>query len=78
MTSDLKLIDVDKIRQEIYQDLINDSIEYCCYCGQAKHRIGCCGENHFETYAEMRQEDQKYILDEMVADELEKLAKEMK
>lgn len=65
----------DQLRQEIYEDLMKDSTQYCCYCGQAKYRIGCCGENHFETFAEMRSEDQAYILDEMVIDEL---AKEMK
>lgn len=68
----------DQLRQEIHQDLMRDSTEYCCYCGQQRYRLGCCGEVHFETYADMRQEDQQAILDEMVADEMEKLAKEMK
>lgn len=72
------MTEFDKLRQQIYEELMDDSTEYCCYCGQAKYRIGCCGENHFETYAEMYPENQQYILDEMVADELEKIAKEKK
>lgn len=62
----------DQLRQEIYEDLMRDSTQYCCYCGQAKYRMSCCGEVHFETYAEMDAESQAYILDEMVMDELAK------
>jgi len=68
-------MNTDQLRQQIYEDLMRDSTQYCCYCGQAKYRMSCCGENHFETFAEMRHEDQANILDEMVIDEL---AKEMK
>lgn len=72
------MTEFDKLRQKIFEDLMSSSTEYCCYCGQEKHRFSCCGENHFETYADMYPDDQQYILDEMVADELEKLAKEKK
>ena len=68
-------MNTDQLRQQIYEDLMRDSTQYCCYCGQAKHRMSCCGENHFETFAEMRHEDQAYILDEMVIDELAKESK---
>lgn len=37
--------------------------------------MGCCGENHFETFAEMYPENQAAILDAMVEDELNKEAK---
>jgi hypothetical protein len=57
---------------------MNDSTLYCCYCFQEKHWIGCCGENHFITYADMYEDDQKSILDDLVADEMDKLAKEIK
>ena len=63
------------LRQEIYEDLMRDSTQYCCYCGQEKFRMVCCGENHFETFAEMYPENQAAILDAMVEDELNKEAK---
>lgn len=61
----------DTLRKLIWDDQMKDSTEYCCYCGQAKHRIGCCGENHFQTFAEMEKEDQDYIVDCLLDDELE-------
>jgi len=44
---------------------MEDSTEYCCYCGTAKVSFSCCGENHFETFAQMCPEDQ----DEFLQDE---------
>lgn len=64
-------MDKDTLRKLIWDDQMKDSTEYCCYCGQAKHRIGCCGENHFQTFAEMEKEDQDYIVDCLLDDELE-------
>jgi len=64
-------MDKDSLRKLIWDDQMKDSTEYCCYCGQAKHRIGCCGENHFQTFAEMEKEDQDYIVDCLLDDELE-------
>lgn len=64
-------MDKDSLRKLIWDDQMRDSTEYCCYCGQAKHRIGCCGENHFQTFAEMEKEDQDYIVDCLLDDELE-------
>ena len=61
------------------EDDLRSKGNYCCYCLEPQgDKFSCCGENHFETYAEMRHEDQMAILDEMVADELEILAKEKK
>ena len=72
------MTEFDKLRQQIYEELMDDSTLYCVYCGQSKYRISCCGENHYVPYADMYPEDQMAILDEMVADELELLAKEKK
>lgn len=63
------------LRQEIYQELMWDSTEYCCYCGQERFRLGCCGEVHYEVFADMDKENQDAILDVMVD---ERLAKEKK
>lgn len=42
-----------------------DSTEYCCYCGTPKgSRWHCCKEVHFETFAEMDEEQQEQILEE--------------
>jgi hypothetical protein len=52
-------------REELRQELLADSQTYCCYCGEAKVRFSCCGENHFETFAEMNKETQESILSDM-------------
>ena len=64
-------MDKDTLRKLIWDEQTKDSTQYCCYCGQAKYRIGCCGENHFQTFAEMEKEDQDYIVDCLLDDELE-------
>jgi hypothetical protein len=70
---------LDELRQQIHKELMESETLYCVYCGQVKHRVGCCGENHYEVYADMYQDDQQYILDETFADELKMLlAKEKK
>lgn len=43
-------------------ELMEDSTEYCCYCGTPKVSFGCCGENHYETFAQMSSEDQDDFL----------------
>ena len=50
-------------REELLMDLMNDSTKYCCYCGTQKHSMGCCGENHFETFAQMDALTQEEFLD---------------
>lgn len=51
-------------REELKQELLKDSTAYCCYCGVKKgERWHCCGENHFETFAEMDKETQEEFLD---------------
>ena len=41
-------------REERHADLLEDGTEYCCYCGSERgKRFSCCGEVHFETYAQM-------------------------
>ncbi|CAB5223036.1 hypothetical protein UFOVP378_46 [uncultured Caudovirales phage] len=55
-------------RQELIQELMEDSQTYCCYCGAPKVRFGCCGENHFETFAEMNKETQESILSDMASE----------
>lgn len=50
-------------RDELLMDLMNDSTQYCCYCGTVKSGMGCCGENHFETFAQMDALTQEEFLD---------------
>ena len=49
-------------RNERHLELMRDSTEYCCYCRTVRYRVGCCGENHFETYADMSYEQQQDFL----------------
>ena len=53
-------------------ELMQDSTEYCCYCGTPKVSVGCCGENHFETFAQMSSEDQDDFLQYEDEDELQR------
>lgn len=50
-------------REELRQELMANSQTYCCYCGQVQISFGCCGENHFETFAEMSAQTQEEFLD---------------
>ena len=45
------------------EDFLKDSTQYCCYCGEEKVRFQCCGEAHFQTFAEMSKEEQDELLD---------------
>lgn len=49
-------------KAERHQELLADSTEYCCYCGTERHGFGCCGEMHYQTYAEMDKADQEDFL----------------
>jgi len=44
------------------EELLADGTQYCCYCGCEKARFQCCGENHFQTFAQMDKEDQDEFL----------------
>ena len=46
------------------EELLADDTQYCCYCGCEKARFQCCGENHFQTFAEMRPDEQDEFLDD--------------
>jgi hypothetical protein len=45
-----------------HEEMMADDTQYCCYCGDEKVRFQCCGENHFQTFAEMDKEDQDEFL----------------
>ena len=45
------------------QEMMEDGTQYCCYCGGEKVRFQCCGENHFQTFAQMSAEEQDEFLD---------------
>ena len=52
-------------REELRQQLLASSAQYCCYCGTPKgSRLHCCEEKHFETFAEMDNDQQEYFLNE--------------
>ena len=50
-------------REELYKEYMSDSTKYCCYCGHEQTSFGCCGENHFETFAEMSKDLQDDMID---------------
>lgn len=50
-------------REQLRQEFLGSGTRYCCYCGQEQRSFGCCGENHFETFAEMDARTQEEFLD---------------
>ena len=59
------------------EELLADGTQYCCYCGCEKVRFHCCGENHFQTFAQMSTDEQDEFLDneekDVTSDEITKL-----
>jgi len=53
---------MQSLYEEYKQEFMKSDQEYCCYCGTERTRIGCCGENHFVTFAEMDDDDQRNII----------------
>ena len=45
------------------EELMTDGTQYCCYCGGEKVRFHCCGENHFQTFAQMSADEQDEFLE---------------
>ena len=43
--------------------MMADDTQYCCYCGDEKVRFSCCGENHFQTFAQMDKDEQDEFLE---------------
>lgn len=61
--NDMKL---KNFKQQLHEELMQDKREYCCYCGQERYALGCCGEVHFVTYKDMDKDWQE----DMLRDEL--------
>ena len=40
-------------REELREEFMNDSTEYCNYCGAQRTTFSCCKEVHFSTFAQM-------------------------
>lgn len=53
---------MQSLYEEYKQEFMKSSQEYCCYCGDVRTRVGCCGENHFETFADMDDDVQHDII----------------
>ena len=46
-----------------HEEMMTDGTQYCCYCGDEKVRFQCCGENHFQTFAQMSADEQDEFLE---------------
>jgi len=46
-----------------HEEMMADDTQYCCYCGCEKARFQCCGENHFQTFAQMDKDEQDEFLE---------------
>ena len=53
------------------EELLADDTQYCCYCGCEKARFHCCGENHFQTLAEMPTDEQDEFLEALLVQRAE-------
>lgn len=50
-------------REQLHEELLKDTREFCCYCMKQRHGLACCGENHYVTYKDMYEDDQKEFLE---------------
>ena len=49
--------------EEYKEEFMKSDIEYCYYCLNAKGgKFSCCHENHFGTFRDLYEEDQKEII----------------
>ena len=53
---------MQSLYEEYKQEFMKSDQEYCCYCGDMRTSIGCCGENHFVTFADMDDDIQRDII----------------
>jgi len=54
-----------------HEEMMTDGTQYCCYCGCEKERFQCCGENHFQTFAQMPADEQDEFQDDGNIDQVE-------
>lgn len=53
--------------QEIKEELMSSQTQYCCYCLTPKgDKYHCCQENDFVTFADLYEEDQKFLIEEAI------------
>jgi hypothetical protein len=64
-------------REQLHEELLKDTREFCCYCMTERHKLACCGEVHYVTYKDMYEDDQKEFLENEL-EEYENWAKEQK
>lgn len=50
-------------REQLHEELLKDTREFCCYCMTERHGLACCGEVHYVTYKDMYEDDQKEFLE---------------
>lgn len=48
--------------EAIRAEFLASDQEYCCYCCEPRTGGSCCQENHFVTFANLYEEDQKEII----------------
>ena len=62
-------------REEIRDELMRSTTEYCCYCCTPKgSKYVCCGECHFVQFSDLYEEDQNELIQNEL-DEYEKWSK---
>ncbi len=54
---------IKSFRDQLHEELLKDSREFCAYCGTERHGFGCCGEVHYVTYADMDESEQNEFLE---------------
>jgi len=54
---------MNTLRQQLHEELLSDTRQFCVYCGKEKSGLGCCGEVHYVTYSEMYEDHQQEMLD---------------
>lgn len=50
--------------QELREQFMQSDQQYCCYCGNARQSVFCCGEHHFVPFSDLYEDMQDVILQE--------------
>jgi len=51
------------LQEQLRQEMLQSSLEYCCYCLEPKaDKLSCCSENHFLAFKDLYEKDQDFLL----------------
>lgn len=50
--------------EQIREEFMDSSVEYCVYCSEERSGMSCCGENHWVEFKDLDKDSQDQIINE--------------